>query len=60
MVAEALKDIEALKKFLIVKNPEAAGILNSCRFAVNDELVGIHYNLKADDIVSIIPPSSGG
>lgn len=60
IVEEVLQDIEELKSHLMVKNPEAKKILNSCRFAVNDELVNIYYKLKADDLISIIPPSSGG
>jgi len=60
IVEEVLKDVEGLKNYLITKNPQAARILDSCRFAVNDELVSIQYKLKADDIIAIIPPSSGG
>lgn len=59
-VDAALQDIDALKRYLIARNPEAASVLNACRFAVNDELVSSHYNLKADDNISVIPPSSGG
>ena len=59
-IGEALKDINELKCYLIAQRPEAKGILGSCRFAVNDELVGSHYNLKSDDRISVIPPSSGG
>lgn len=59
-VGETLKDINELKRYLITQKPEAEGILGVCRFAVNDELVGLYYNLKADDRISVIPPSSGG
>jgi molybdopterin synthase sulfur carrier subunit len=59
-IGEALKDIHELKRYLIKQKPEAEGILRACRFAVNDELVGSHYNLKTDDRISVIPPSSGG
>jgi molybdopterin converting factor small subunit len=59
-VGETLKDINDLKRYLITQKPEAERILDACRFAVNDELVGLHYNLKADDRISVIPPSSGG
>lgn len=59
-VDAALQDINELKRYLITQKPEAARVLNACRFAVNDELVSPNYNLKADDYISIIPPSSGG
>jgi molybdopterin synthase sulfur carrier subunit len=59
-VEEALGTVNELKNYLIAQNPKAAKVLGSCRFAVNDQLVGIHYNLKSDDSISIIPPSSGG
>lgn len=60
IIGEALKDINELKSYLAAQKPEAAGILGACRFAVNDELVSSHYKLKADDRISVIPPSSGG
>lgn len=59
-IGETLKDINELKSYMTAQKPEAAGVLSACRFAVNDELVGSHYKLKADDRISVIPPSSGG
>lgn len=45
---------------LISIEPSAATILKSCRFAVNDSFVNSTYKLTDTDVVSIIPPSSGG
>lgn len=59
-VHDPLRDISELKAYLISQNPGAEKTLKACRFAVNDQLVGLHYNLKSDDSISIIPPSSGG
>lgn len=53
-------DVNALKTFLIAKNPHAAGVLNSSRFAVDNEFVENDYNLTENDHISIMPPSSGG
>jgi len=60
VVEEQLVSIADLKNYLIGRSPEAASILQASRFAVNDELVALNYNLKADDNISVIPPSSGG
>lgn len=48
--------IERLSK----NNPAAIGMLNICRFAVNDEFIDSNFQLKEDDTICIIPPSSGG
>lgn len=54
------ENISALRQYLALKNPAAEGVLKSCRFAVEDAFVGDDYQLKKHDIISIIPPSSGG
>ncbi len=52
--------IAELKEMLIHQNADATTILQLCRFAVNDEFVNNDYELKPDDNIHIIPPSSGG
>ncbi|WP_207532011.1 MoaD/ThiS family protein [Desertivirga arenae] len=60
IISEQISDINALKEHLSIQNPEAIDILRSCRFAVDDEFVADTYQLKENDSISIIPPSSGG
>ena len=55
-----VSSIEALKSILITLQPDAIDILSSCRFAVNNEFIDNNFQLKDSDIISIIPPSSGG
>ena len=45
---------------LKVINPEATEILSSCRIAVNEEFVSLNELLKTENILFLIPPSSGG
>ncbi len=52
--------IAELKSRLMAINPEASVVLEICRFAVNDEFVDLKYQLKENDTICIIPPSSGG
>ena len=54
------ENTEELRNFLIDLRPETTAILNSCRFAVNDEFVDMNFKLNANDTIVIIPPSSGG
>ena len=54
------KNIAELKQQLAAQNPEAANVLELCRFAVRDEFVDQNYPLTTHDTISIIPPSSGG
>ena len=49
-----------LKNELVKMNPEASRILDLSRFAVNDCFVDSDHRFDGDEIVSIIPPSSGG
>ena len=57
---QTFSSIDDLKSFLINKNPNAARILSISRFAVDNEFVDNDYSLKANDNISIMPPSSGG
>lgn len=57
---ENIHDMPALKKRLIQFNPEAAAILNICRFAVKDEFIDNDFQFQVNDTIYIIPPGSGG
>lgn len=59
-IAGDLKNIAALKQKLAVQNPQAANVLDLCRFAVHDEFVDPDYPITTNDTICIIPPSSGG
>ena len=50
------KVIDELK----VINSEAAEVLSSCRIAVNEEFISLNELLKPENILFLIPPSSGG
>lgn len=52
--------VEAIKKKIISMNPESAGLINICRFAVNESIVNDNTQIKEDEHVHIIPPASGG
>jgi molybdopterin converting factor small subunit len=52
--------IEELKKKIAAIKPESAGLLNICRFAINESIVNDETQIKEDEHVHIIPPSSGG
>jgi len=54
------ENIEALKALLIKENQKAERLLNLCRFVVNNEFVDLNYSIQENDVISIIPPSSGG
>ena len=60
IVDETVSNIEALNAILVQRNPEAAAILSSCRYAVNDSFVDNQFQLQPNDSIHIIPPSSGG
>ena len=55
-----ISNVAELKEMLIHQNADAINVLKLCRFAVNDEFVQDNYELKPDDNIHIIPPSSGG
>lgn len=49
-----------LKKALVSVSPQAQNLLLGCRFAVNDTFVNSHHVFNENDLVLILPPSSGG
>ena len=57
---ENIHNMPALMERLVQFNPAASGILNSCRFAVNDEFIDNDFQLQENDTIYIIPPGSGG
>jgi molybdopterin synthase sulfur carrier subunit len=59
-IVENFKLVSDFKAFLIQQNPAAKEILNISRFAVNDTFVKDDFEIKENDTISIIPPSSGG
>lgn len=59
-IEESVLNIDELKQLLLQRNTDVENILSICRFAVNDWFIDNTFQLKHDDIVSIIPPSSGG
>ena len=52
--------IEMIRKKIIDLYPDSAGLINKCRFAVNDSIVNNNELIKEIENVHIIPPSSGG
>jgi molybdopterin synthase sulfur carrier subunit len=59
-VTGTVKNIEALRTKLREINPACGGILDSCRFAVNDDFIDNDFKLQENDTIVILPPSSGG
>ncbi len=59
-ISETPTNINQLQEHLLRLNPRAATLLSMSRFAVNDTFIDQHYQLQANDVISIIPPSSGG
>jgi len=45
---------------LAKSNPDARGVLDSCRIAVDQKFVSLDSPLNSTNIVFLIPPSSGG
>lgn len=52
--------IEGLKKSLIERNPTVEKILASSRFVVENRFVENDYVFKNEQLILIMPPSSGG
>lgn len=50
----------AVRAVLADSHPDAAGLLNQCRLAVNLELVGEEAKVGQDDEVALLPPFAGG
>ncbi len=48
--------LEVLKK----QEPQAAIVLDNCRVAVGEDIVSPDYTPVTNDIIFILPPSSGG
>jgi molybdopterin converting factor small subunit len=59
-VEESVLNIDELKQILLQRNAGVENVLGVCRFAVNDWFIDNSFQLQANDVVSIIPPSSGG
>lgn len=59
-ISETPTNISQLQALLLQLNPQAATLLSVSRFAVNDTFIDQHYQLQPNDVISIIPPSSGG
>jgi sulfur-carrier protein len=57
---ETVHNTDELKACLQEINADAAELLQSCRFAVEEGFIDNAYKLKDNDTVVIIPPSSGG
>lgn len=57
---QPVRTIEELKERLLAQNEGARDLLESCRFAVNDRFIDNNYIFQTHDIVSILPPASGG
>ena len=52
--------VSSLRAYLSAKNASAQGVLQLCRFAVDNEFVEDDHKLSDDDTICIFPPSSGG
>jgi molybdopterin converting factor small subunit len=52
--------IQDLRQALLQRTPAIAELLRASRFAVNEILVNDETRLHENEIVYIIPPSSGG
>jgi len=59
-VEEPVLNIDELKQVLLQRNAGVENVLDVCRFAVNDWFIDNTFQLQSNDVVSIIPPSSGG
>ena len=59
-VDQKVQNIDELKQRLILLRPSSAALLESCRFAVNDDFIDDNFELKESDSIIILPPSSGG
>lgn len=53
-------DVATLRANLSALNTSAHGVLQLCRFAVDNEFVDDNHKLNDDDTICIFPPSSGG
>lgn len=53
-------DLKELIEQLKISFPNAKGLLEKSRVAVNNQFVEPTFVLKLGDVVALIPPSSGG
>lgn len=60
ILEQDINDVAALQEWLVVRNPAAASLLQSCRFAVGNDIVSSGHSLQSANIVAILPPGSGG
>jgi sulfur-carrier protein len=58
-VKEGLKVADILD-IVMIRNSFALPVLKKCRIAVNENFVPGDYNIKENEELFIIPPSSGG
>lgn len=52
--------VGALAEKLSAMNPLAKPVISRCRYAVNEDFVSPEYILNDEQIICLIPPSSGG
>ncbi len=57
---EKFSSVNDVKNKLVQMNPRSENILKVCRFAVNDEIVNEDFKIKDNDVISVLPPASGG
>jgi molybdopterin synthase sulfur carrier subunit len=57
---QPVSTVDELKERLLLQNENARDLLESCRFAVNDRFIDNNYIFQTHDIISILPPASGG
>lgn len=52
--------VDSIKKELLKIKPESTELISLCRFAAGTEFVDENYEINEGDIISFLPPSSGG
>jgi molybdopterin converting factor small subunit len=57
---ERVHNTAELTARLVAINAQAADLLKSCRFAVEDGFIDSDFKLAENDTVIIVPPASGG
>ena len=55
-----VSSISEIKKQLELLNPSSKDILNKSRFALNEEFVDLDTKIESNDLIYVLPPSSGG
>ncbi len=55
-----VRNTDELKAALLVINGQAGPLLSACRFAIADGFIDNEFKLNENDIIVVIPPSSGG